>query len=62
VAWENACTPKEEGGLGLRDLELQNRCMLMKLIDKLFSRDPAPSKDWVFQQSKVTLPPISGTS
>ena len=48
VAWENACTPKEEGGLGLKDLVLQNCCMLMKLIDKLFSWDPAPWKDWVF--------------
>jgi hypothetical protein len=28
---------KEDGGLGVKDLELQNRCMLIKFVDKLFS-------------------------
>jgi hypothetical protein len=31
---------KENGGFGVKDLELQNRCLLMKFIDKLFSQEP----------------------
>ena len=42
VAWEDACASKIEGGLGIKDLHLQNRCLLMKFIDKIFSNDPAP--------------------
>jgi len=37
VAWESIQAAKENGGLGVKDLELQNHCLLMKFIDKLFS-------------------------
>jgi hypothetical protein len=47
VAWENVCATKDDGGLGVKELELQNRCMLMKFINKLFSHDPAPRKNWI---------------
>jgi hypothetical protein len=47
VAWENVCATKNDGGLGVKDLELQNRCLLMKFINKLFSHDPAPWKNWI---------------
>ena len=49
VAWEHVCTSKLEGGLGLKDLDLQNRCLLMKFVDKMFSGDPAPWKDWIMR-------------
>jgi len=42
VAWENVSISKNYGGPGIKNLELQNRCMLMKFINKLFSNDPAP--------------------
>ncbi|GJN24995.1 hypothetical protein PR202_gb12776 [Eleusine coracana subsp. coracana] len=32
VSWGRACLPKEDGGLGVRDLSLQNTCLLMKLL------------------------------
>jgi hypothetical protein len=37
VAWEQVCTSKLNGGLGLKNLELQNQCLLLKFVDKLFS-------------------------
>jgi hypothetical protein len=42
---------KEHGGLGVKDLELQNRCLLMKFIDKIFSNSDAPWKTWLLQQA-----------
>ncbi|XP_010431573.1 PREDICTED: uncharacterized protein LOC104715904 [Camelina sativa] len=37
VAWSNVCLPKEEGGLGLRNLSFWNRTLCLKLIWRLFS-------------------------
>jgi hypothetical protein len=34
VSWDKACLPKKEGGLGVRDLRLQNTCLLMKLVHR----------------------------
>jgi hypothetical protein len=45
VAWENVRAKKEHGGLGVKDLELQNRCLLMKFINKLFSYESVAWKD-----------------
>ena len=47
VAWDNVQASKENGGLGVKDLELQNRCLLMKFINKLFSNEQASWKDWL---------------
>jgi hypothetical protein len=40
VAWDNVQARKEDGGLRVKDLQLQNICLLMKFIDKLFSGEP----------------------
>ena len=32
IAWENVCTPKHEGGLGVKNLEQQNTSLLLKFI------------------------------
>ena len=37
--WEVLCTPKEQRGLGILDLDLQNRCLLSKWVFKLISED-----------------------
>jgi hypothetical protein len=50
VAWEQVCTSKQFGGLGLKDLELQNQCMLLKFVDKFFSGQHAPWRDWLLQK------------
>jgi hypothetical protein len=51
VAWENVRASKEDGGLDMKDLELQNRCLLMKFIDKLFSNDSVAWKDWLLRDA-----------
>uniref|UniRef100_A0A804PIH5 Uncharacterized protein n=1 Tax=Zea mays TaxID=4577 RepID=A0A804PIH5_MAIZE len=42
VNWERACLPRKDGGLGVRDLRLQNTCLLLKLLHRAHnSRDSA---------------------
>lgn len=36
ATWEMVCSTKEEGGLGIINLELQNQALLMKNLDKFF--------------------------
>jgi len=35
VAWRNVCSPRELGGLGVRDLGVHNICLLLKLLHRL---------------------------
>lgn len=35
VAWPTVCQTKEKGGLGVRELHLQNQCLLLKLVHGL---------------------------
>jgi hypothetical protein len=51
VAWDAVQAPKSKGGLGIKDLELQNRCLLLKFIDKLYSSEQPCWKQWVLQSS-----------
>lgn len=51
VAWDAVQLSKLQGGLGVKDLEIQNRCLLMKFVDKIFSTSDAPWKNWLLQQS-----------
>jgi len=44
VAWETACKPKDQGGLGIIDIETQNHALLLKFLDKFYNRDASP---WV---------------
>jgi hypothetical protein len=44
---------QNSGGLGVKDLELQNCCLLMKFIDKLFSSTDAPWKSWVLRDASA---------
>jgi hypothetical protein len=34
VSWDKACLSKKEGGLGVRNLRLQNTCLLLKVIHR----------------------------
>lgn len=44
AAWELVCRPKKHGGLGVINLEIQNKALLMKHLHKFFSRADIP---WV---------------
>jgi hypothetical protein len=58
VAWEHVCDTKETGGLGLRDLQLQNVCLLLKLIHKLHAAQPSSWASWV--QSNACIASLMG--
>ena len=44
VAWLTVCTPKEEGGKGILNLQTHNEALLLKHLHKFFNRENAP---WV---------------
>jgi hypothetical protein len=44
VAWKKICRPKQQGGLGVLNLDLQNKALLLKNVHKLFNREDIP---WV---------------
>lgn len=45
VAWKNVCKPNFFGGLGLKNLHIQNQAMLMKLAVKTLSHETTPWLD-----------------
>ena len=58
VAWGSVQAPKGRGGLGVKNLELQNKCLLMKFLNKFFSNDSPSWKDWILTDvSPDTLVP-----
>lgn len=44
AAWGMVSKPKREGGLGIIDIQIQNKALLMKNLDKFFNRKDTP---WV---------------
>jgi len=44
VAWETACKPKDQGGLGIIDIKSQNNALLLKFLDKFYNKNEVP---WV---------------
>lgn len=45
LAWDKICRPKEVGGVGIRDLVIQNKALGAKLIWKLYAN---PWSKWAF--------------
>jgi len=41
VNWDTVCNSRQQGGLGIRDLNVQNSCLLLKLIHKLHTSQPS---------------------
>jgi hypothetical protein len=35
IAWENVCQAKEDGGLGIKRIDTQNACLLLKLLHRV---------------------------
>jgi hypothetical protein len=44
AAWSVVCRPKKHGGLGIRNLELQNKALLLKQLHKFYCKESVP---WV---------------
>jgi hypothetical protein len=47
VAWENCCTTKDLGGIGIKDFGTQNVCLLLKLIHRLHCSENSAWGTWV---------------
>ncbi|KAG7599383.1 Reverse transcriptase domain [Arabidopsis suecica] len=47
VSWSDVCTPKSEGGLGLRSIEEANKVCILKLIWRILSAKGSLWVDWV---------------
>lgn len=48
VAWDFVCRSKEEGGLGVRSLADQNKCLQVKLLHRLHSASSESWPRWVW--------------
>ena len=46
VAWERVCQSREAGGLGIKNIEDMNHCLLLKFIHKLHDDELLPWKHW----------------
>ena len=59
AAWEVACKPKNQGGLGIIDIQSQNEALLMKFLDKFFNNSDVPwvSLTWAAFYSNNQVPP-----
>lgn len=53
VAWENCCTTKDLGGIGIKDFGIQNICLLLKLIHRLHSADNSAWGLWVRRHASL---------
>jgi hypothetical protein len=39
MKWSIMCQPKDQGGLGIKNLEIQNQCLLSKWLFKLINEE-----------------------
>jgi hypothetical protein len=61
AAWELVCKPKDKGGLGVINLEIQNDALLMKHLFKFFSHHDTPWVSMVWQAYyQNSVPQASG--
>lgn len=44
IAWEKNCKPRKQGGLGILDVSLHNKPLMMKNVQKFLNKEPLP---WV---------------
>ncbi|GJN08923.1 hypothetical protein PR202_ga26884 [Eleusine coracana subsp. coracana] len=58
IAWDQVTKPKTHGGLGVRDLAIQNRCLLLKLMHRLHCSTDSSWAAWV--TGLVDIPSMTG--
>ena len=51
LSWDQVCTAKELGGLGVKNFEDANHCLLMKFLHKLLGPSLSPWKRWFLYHS-----------
>lgn len=59
AAWELMCRPKEEGELGIINIQNQNSATLMKFLDKFYNHADAPwvNLTWAKLYHNSNIPP-----
>ena len=50
VAWDKVCLPKQDGGLGVKQISVQNACLLLKLLHRLHHPGDSSWAAWVRQR------------
>jgi hypothetical protein len=53
--WEKTCTPKNNAGLGVKNLKLQNVCLLLKFSYRTLQIVDTPWRHWITHQSPMAL-------
>jgi len=58
AAWELVCLPKDEGGLGVLNLQTQNESLLLKNLHKFYNRFDIPWVNLIWERycSSGSLP------
>jgi hypothetical protein len=51
VAWDKLCIPTNRGGLGAKNSNAQNICILLKFCFKFLHAENLPWKQWILSQS-----------
>jgi len=54
IAWIKVCSPKDLGGLGIRDLGIQNIGLLLKLLHRLYNPQSSAWAIWVRGRAEIT--------
>jgi hypothetical protein len=49
VAWANVCTTKDMGGLGIKDFDTQNLCLLLNIVHRLHCASSSAWGRWIRQ-------------
>lgn len=57
VAWEKVCQEKEQGGMGIKDIAAENKCLLLKLLHRLHNPGDSAWARWV--RERVDLATLS---
>jgi hypothetical protein len=58
IAWEKVRQRRDQGGLGIKDLAVQNTCLLLKLLHKLHDASSSSWAQWLRQH--VCLATLEG--
>ena len=58
IAWDRVQLPKDQGGLGVKNLQILNQCLLLKLLHRLHHPSDSSWANWVLAQ--VNLATLAG--
>ena len=57
IAWESVCKPKAQGGLGILDITVHNKALLMKFLHKFLNKVDTPWVHIIWETYYQNAPP-----